>query len=387
MDNAQQSPGQLLYGMVGGGQGAFIGDVHRKALNFDGRAGLVAGCFSKSHENTLVTGKDLGVSEDRLYRSFEEMAEKEARREDGVDFVVIVTPNFTHHPIAKTFLENGIHVVCDKPLTLDAAQGEELKSIAGDKGRLFCVTYTYTGYPAVKQAREMIARGEIGSVRFVSAEYVQEWLAAPVEKQGNKQASWRTDPARTGVANTMGDIGSHVENMISYVTGLRIKSLCARLDSFGEGRTLDDNGSIMLNYEGGAKGLYWVSQIAIGCDNGLSWRIIGDKGAVAWRQEDPNYLEVSHLSAPKQILSRGRDAFYPHPMSYSRIPAGHPEGFFEAFANVYKSFVCALSRLKAGESVNEAEFDYPTVDDGIAGVRFIHRCVESSKQGAVWVDF
>lgn len=377
----------LTYGMVGGGPGAFIGDVHRKAINFDGLARLEAGCFSSSYDNTLATGAELGLPRERLYESFEQMAEKEALQPEKIDFVVIVTPNHTHYSIAKAFLKQKIHVVCDKPLTLETAEAEELKSIAADNGCLFTVTYTYTGYPAVKQARELITRGEIGDIRFVNAEYAQEWLATPLEKEGHKQASWRMDPARTGVANSVGDIGSHVENIVSYVTGLKIKELCARLDIFGEGRPLDDNAGVMVNYTNGARGLYWVSQIAIGSDNGLKFRVFGTKGSIEWRQEDPNYLIVSRTGKPKEIISRGRDDFFPPAQAYSRVPAGHPEGYFEAFANIYRTFCGALMKLKAGEPVNPDDYDFPKIEDGIAGVKFIHKCVDSSKQGAVWIDY
>ena len=376
----------LRYGMVGGGQGAFIGDVHRKAIALDGSASLVAGCFSRSHENTLATGRSLGLDEKRLYRTFEEMAEGESRRKDGIDFVVIVTPNDLHHPAGKAFLSRGIHLVCDKPLTLEAAEAEELVALARKKDLLFCVTYTYTGYPAVKQAREMIARGDIGQVRFVSAEYAQEWLATPLEKEGHKQAAWRVDPKHTGKANSVGDIGSHVENLVSYVTGLRIASLCARLDTLVPGRALDDNASILVEYRGGAKGLYWTSQIAVGCDNALRVRVFGSEGSVQWAQEDPNYLTVAHLGRPTQRVSRGRDPFYPRSQATSRIPAGHPEGYFEAFANLYRTFAAALARKKAGVALSEVDLDFPTGEDGASGVRFIGKCVESSSKGAAWVS-
>ncbi len=376
----------LRYGMVGGGQGAFIGDVHRKAIALDDSARLVAGCFSRSRENTLATGKRLGLDEGRLYRSFEEMAEAESGREDAIDFAVIVTPNGAHHRAAKAFLERGIHVVCDKPLTLELAEAEELAALAKEKDLLFGVTYTYTGYPAVKQAREMIARGDIGAVRFVNAEYAQEWLSTPAEKAGNKQAAWRADPEQTGKSNCVGDIGSHVEHMVSYLTGLRISSLCARLDALVPGRVLDDNASIMVNYEGGAKGLYWSSQIAIGYDNGLRVRVFGSEGSVQWSQEDPDHLTVSRLGRPTEILSRGRDAFHPRAQGFSRIPAGHPEGYFEAFANIYRTYAAALARKKAGGALSGSDLDFPQAEDGVSGVRFIGRCVESSSKGAAWVS-
>ncbi|MEI6874956.1 MAG: Gfo/Idh/MocA family oxidoreductase [Spirochaetota bacterium] len=377
----------LRYGMIGGGPGAFIGDVHRKAINFDGLAQLSAGCFSRSHDKTLETGRGLGLADERLYADFETMAAKESKRADGIDFVVIVTPNAQHYAGAKAFLANGISVVCDKPLTFEVAEAEELAMLAKQKGLLFCVTYTYTGYPAVKHAREMIAKGEIGDIRFVNAEYPQEWLATPIERDGQKQAAWRTDPKQTGKSCCVGDIGSHVENMVSYMTGLKIASLCARLDTFVAGRTLDDNASIMVNYAGGAKGLYWSSQVAVGSDNALRLRVFGSKGTVAWSQENPNYLVVSKLGEPTVTLSRGRDAFHAHAQSYSRVPSGHPEGYFEALANIYKTFIGALMKKKVGAALSAEDLDFPGIEDGISGVRFIGKCVDSSRKGAIWLDF
>ena len=376
----------LRYGMIGGGPGAFIGDVHRKAIGLDSLAVLAAGCFSREHGKTLETGRSLGLPDDRLYADFESMARAEAKRPDGIDFVVIVTPNAQHYPAAKAFLAQGINVVCDKPLTFETAEAEELGILAKQKGLLFCVTYTYTGYPAVKHAREMIRKGEIGDIRFVNAEYPQEWLATPIEKEGQKQAAWRLDPKQTGKSSCVGDIGSHVENMVSYMTGLEIASLCARLDSFVAGRVLDDNASIMVNYKGGAKGLYWSSQVAIGFDNALRVRVCGSKGTIQWSQENPNYLVVSKLGEPTVTLSRGRDGFHSHAQSYSRIPSGHPEGYFEAFANIYKTYIQALAKKMAGGTPTEAELDFPGVEAGVAGVRFIGKCVDSSRKGAIWLD-
>jgi predicted dehydrogenase len=373
--------------MVGGGQGAFIGDVHRKSIALDGLAEITAGCFSRSPENTLKTGLTLGIPRDRLYKTFEEMAEAEAKRPDKIDFVVIVVPNAGHYPAARAFLSRGIHVVCDKPLTVEVEEARELAELAKKNHLLFGVTYSYTGYPAVKQARELIRRGEIGDIRFVNAEYPQEWLATPAEKENNKQALWRADPKISGKSNSVGDIGSHIENMVSYVTGLRIKALCARLDKFVEGRVLDDNASIMVEYEGGAKGLYWCSQVAVGYDNALRFRVFGSKGTIQWSQELPNYLEVFRLGTPCETLSRGRDGFSPHAQSYSRIPSGHPEGYFEALANIYKTFIGALTKLKAGQTPDEADLDFPNAEAGLDGVRFIGKCVESSEKGAIWVQY
>ena len=377
----------LTYGMVGGGQGAFIGDVHRKAIRLDQKAQLAAGCFSRDYENTCATGAELGVGAERLYKTYQEMAAAEGKRDDGIDFVVIVTPNITHSPIAKAFLEQGIHVVCDKPLTPELEDADELAKLANAQDLFFCVTYTYTGYPMVKHAKEMIKRGDIGDIRFVNAEYPQDWLATTIEQTGQKQASWRTDPAITGKSNCVGDIGSHVENLVSYITGLRMKSICARLDIFGENRVLDDNATIMTEYEGGAKGLYWSSQIAVGHDNDLRIRVYGTKGGLEWSQEDPNYLKVSWLDKPGETLSRGRNDLYPHAAGYPRIPAGHPEGYFEAFANLYLTFANALLKKKSGEALTDDDLDFPTVEAGIDGVKFIGKCVESSQQGAVWLDF
>jgi len=378
---------KLAYGMVGGGQGAFIGEVHRKAIAMDGKAELVAGCFSRDYQNTLKTGQLLGLGEDRLYPSFEEMMMAEAKREDRIDFVVIVTPNNSHFAISKLAMENGIHVVCDKPLTTASSDAEELERLSSEKGLLFCVTYTYTGYPIVKHLREMVSKGDLGDIRFVNAEYPQEWLSNPLERTGQKQAAWRTDPEQTGVSNCVGDIGSHIENMVSYLTGFKIRSLCARLDTFVGERILDDNASIMVNYENGAKGLYWSSQIAVGNDNGLRIRIFGSKASLEWCQEHPNYAKICFLDKPTEIISRGRDNMYPHAQSYSRVPAGHPEGYFEAFANIYSTFCTALGKKLAGESLSAADRDYPGVDEGVQGVKFIEKCVESSKNGAVWINF
>jgi predicted dehydrogenase len=378
---------KLKYGMVGGGQGAFIGEVHRRSIALDGLAEIAAGCFSRSVENTLATGKALGITPERCYKNFEEMAMEEAKRPDRIDFVVIVTPNNTHYPAAKAFLSKGIHVICDKPLVWRVEEAQELADLAKKNSLLFGVTYSYTGYPAVKQVREMIRKGEIGKIRFVNAEYSQEWLAAPAEKGDNKQAKWRADPNISGSSNCVGDIGSHIENMVAYMTGLKIKSLCARLDKIVEGRVLDDNASIMVEYENGAKGLYWSSQIAIGYDNALRVRIFGEKGTIQWAQELPNYIEVFKIGQPNEHWSRGKDNFYPHAQSYSRIPSGHPEGYFEALGNIYKTYINALSKLKAGQVPSEAEMDFPGVEMGVDGVKFINKCVESSSKGAVWVNY
>jgi predicted dehydrogenase len=376
----------LKYGMIGGGEGAFIGDVHRKAIALDGKAKIVCGCFSTNPENTLRTGLGLGIEQERLYATYEEMADIEGKRDDKIDFAVIVTPNFTHYPIAKRFLENGINIVCDKPLTVTAAQAKELKELAEKNDLAFCVTYTYTGYPIVKQARLMIENGDLGDIRFVNAEYAQDWMSTLLEETGQKQAGWRADPSKSGASNCVGDIGSHIENMVSYMTGLKIKRLSARLDTFVPGRKLDDNATILVDYHGGAKGVYWCSQIAVGNDNGLRVRIFGSKASLEWAQENPNYLKVSYLEKPTEILSRGRDSLYPDAEVFSRIPSGHPEGYFEAFANVYEAFISFLVKQKTEAAASSTAFDFPGVDKGESGVRFIETCVESSEKNGAWLD-
>lgn len=373
----------LKFGMVGGGQGSLIGEVHYKGATLDALAKLAAGCFSRDFENTRVTGARWGVAPDRLYRTYREMAQQEARRADGIDFVVIVTPNCTHYPVARAFLENGIHVVCDKPLALTSKQGEELKAIAEKKGLLFCVSYTYSAYPMVHQMREMVRNGDIGTVRVVSGRYIQGWLAATREREGSKQAAWRCDPAQSGIANATADIGTHLEHMISFTTGLRIESLCANLRPVGEHRTLDNEGEILVRYEGGATGMMWVSQVVVGRNNDFRIMICGEKGTLEWEQENPNDLRVSMLGKPQSILSRGNPYFYPDINAMSRIPAGHVEGYYAAFGNIYKAFCQALERKLSGKEA--PGLYYPGIDEGIAGNRFVELCVESSSRGAVWV--
>lgn len=376
---------KLTYGMVGGGPGAFIGDVHRTALRLDDQATLVCGVFSRDAAKSEEFGVSLGLDPNRLYNSAEEMAQKESKRSDGIDFVVIVTPNAAHYGACKNFLHAGINIVCDKPLTLEYHEAQELVELANRQDLLFGVTYTYTGYPAVKQIRHLIQSGKIGDIRFVNAEYVQEWLATKSEEEGNKQAAWRTDPAHSGKSNCVGDIGTHVENMVATMTDLRISRLSARLDKFVGGRQLDDNATIMVEYEGGAKGVYWSSQIAIGYGNALQVRIFGTKGTIEWAQETPDQFRLVTLEDASQTWYRGRDPFTDSAQKYSRLPAGHPEGVYEAFANIYRAFTNALRSKQAGNKINRQELEFPTVEAGAEGVRFVEACVESSEQGATWV--
>jgi len=378
---------RLTYGMIGGGKGAFIGDVHRKAIAMDGTAELAAGCLSQTPSVTRETGEAWGIPNDRLYADYREMIAAEAARPDRVDFILVVTPNDSHYPIARLALERGFHVVCDKPLATSSQDASHLACLAAESRRLFGVTYAYRGYPIVHHMRDMIAAGELGEIRFVAAEYPQDWLAGPLEATGQKQAAWRTDPKRAGISNCVGDIGSHIENMVSYLTGLEMKSLCARLDTFGPGRTLDDNASILVNFEGGAKGIYWSSQVAVGNDNGFRVRIFGTKASLDWNQEECNYVKVGYTDRPSVRLSRGRDRLSAKAQALSRIPSGHPEGYFEAFANIYSTYGRALRKAKAGEPLSADDLNFPNAADGVRGVRFIEKCVESSKAGAIWVDF
>lgn len=376
---------KLTYGMVGGGIGSFIGEVHRTAIRMLGNIDLVGGSFSRNYDNSLKTGESLGLQKERIYKDYIEMAEKEGKREDKIDFVSIVTPNNLHYPVAKKFLENGINVICEKPLVFEPSEAEELIRIAKANGLILAVTYTYSGYPMVKEAREMVRNGSIGNIRFIHGEYTQDWLASRVEEV-NKQASWRVDPNYAGKSNVVGDIGSHIENVVSYISGLEITSLCANLDTFVDGRKLDDNAVILLNFNNGAKGIYWCSQIAIGHDNDLKIRIYGDKGSLEWRQEEPNQLRFTKLGESTQIISRGRTELHPNVKPFSKLPSGHPEGYFEAMSNIYSSINNAIVAKKQGIDFSQSEFDFPKGEDGLKGVTFINKCVESSLNSGAWVN-
>lgn len=365
----------LKYAMIGGGPGAFVGEVHRSALALNGQARLVAGCFSRDLEKTRTIGRELGLDEDRLYATPEEMCRLEA---GDIDFAVVVTSNEAHYPNVKACLENGIHVMCDKPFTHTSAQAAELVRLARDNGLVLAVTYTYAGYPMVRQMREMIARGDIGTIRFVNAEYPQGWLAEMLETTGHIQATWRADPVRSGGTLSLGDVGSHVEYLVPHITGLRLTRLAARLDSLVPGRELDDNGTILTEYEGGARGMYWYSQAATGMVNGLKIRVFGEKGGLEWYQEDPDHLHFMPLGKPAQKIVRGTPELLPGAMGYSHTPPGHPEGWLLAFANIYEGFCNTIE--------HGTEPDFPTGEDGLRGVRFMEACLESSRQDTAWVD-
>ena len=370
--------------MVGGGPGAFIGAVHRMAAALDGTMEIVAGAFSSDAERSRQQGAELGLDNDRVYGSFAEMARREAQRSDGIDFVSIVTPNHMHFPVAKVFLENGFHVVCDKPMTNTLEDAEELCRQVASQDRVFALTHNYTGYPMVKQARAMVHEGKVGEVRKIIVEYPQGWLAKPIEREGQKQASWRTDPKRAG-AGALGDIGSHAENLARYITGLELESICADVSTFVEGRPIDDDVSILCRYKGGARGVLHASQISIGEENNLNIRVHGTEGSLQWFQEHPNWLYYRGDAGPEQVYKRGNDYLAPSAQHSSRLPSGHPEAFLEAFANIYLNAGRTIAAHLSGDATGTFDTDYPTVQDGARGVHFILTALKSGRERA-WVD-
>ncbi|MGV2129378.1 Gfo/Idh/MocA family protein [Agrobacterium vitis] len=381
---SEQRAAKIRLGMVGGGQGAFIGAVHRMAARLDDHYDLVAGALSSTPEKSLASGRDLGLDPARCYGSFEEMAQIEAGRPDGIEAVSIVTPNHMHYPAAKAFLERGIHVICDKPLTSNLEDAKKLKEVADKAKALFILTHNYTGYPMVRHARELVQNGELGEIRLVQMEYPQDWLTEPVEQTGAKQAVWRTDPAQSGVGGSTGDIGTHAYNLGSFISGLELEELAADVHTFVEGRRLDDNAHVMLRFQGGAKGLLWCSQVATGNENGLKVRIYGTKAGIEWTQADPNYLWYTKLGEPKQLITRGGAGAGGAAARVTRIPGGHPEGYLEAFATIYTEAAHAIQAARTGAAV-DPDAVYPTVDDGVKGVAFVTACIQSSKQNGAWV--
>ncbi len=375
---------KLRYGMVGGGPGAFIGNVHRMAAALDGTMELVAGAFSSDATKSQEHGKELGLAPDRSYDSFSSMVEAEAEREDQIDFVTIVTPNHMHYPVAKAFLEAGFHIVCDKPVTNTLENAEELCNLVRKYDRVFALTHNYTGYPMVKQARTMVQEGKIGMVRKVIVEYPQGWLTTPLELSGNKQADWRTDPKRAG-AGALGDIGSHAENLTRYVTGLELEEICADVNSVVEGRRIDDDVNMLIHLQGGARGVLHASQICAGDENNLNIRVYGETGSLQWFQEHPNWLHYREHGGPEQIYKRGNRYLSESANRNSRLPSGHPEAFIEAFANIYLNVGRVIAARQAGEIPNPKDFDFPTVQDGARGVHFILTALESGRKRA-WVD-
>ncbi|MEG1158244.1 MAG: Gfo/Idh/MocA family oxidoreductase [Christensenellaceae bacterium] len=376
---------KLKYGMVGGGPGAFIGGVHRAALRINDEAILVAGCFSNIKEEIIQAGQELCIDPDRNYLTYEEMAQKESEREDRIDFADIVTPNRFHYPAAKAFLEKGISVSCEKPLCFTVEEGQDLKRIAKEHNCLFCVGYTYTGHVMAREARELFRKGTFGDVRMVIAEYPQDWLLDSLETITETNRPWRADPKFSGRGACIADLGTHIENWVTYVTGLKIDKLCANLDVFGKGGVLDNNAEVMLKFTNGATGMYWTSQVAIGFDNALKIRIFCEKGTIEFVQEENNYLKISMRGKAPQMYSRGCGYLTDEAKKYVRVPCGHPEGLTEAFANIYKDFCRAIADKKAGKKVVEEEYGYPTLDMGIEGVEFFNKCVDSSEAGNTWV--
>ena len=376
--------GRIRLGMVGGGHGAFIGAVHRIAARMDDNYELVAGALSSQRQRAIDSAVELGIARDRAYGDFEEMAKAEAKRkEDGIEAVAIVTPNFMHAGPIKAFLKAGIHVICDKPLAMSVAEAKDIQRAVKRSGKIFALTHNYTGYPMIRQARAMVAAGEIGQIRQVQAEYAQDWLTERLEATGQKQAEWRTDPKRAG-AGALGDIATHAYNLACFVTGLTLDSLAADLTTFVQGRSLDDNDNILLRWKGGAKGMLWASQVAPGNENNLSLRVFGSKGGLEWRQEDPNYLWFTPFGQPTRLITRSGSGASPDAARVSRTPSGHPEGYLEGFANIYAEVARAIKAART-DADPPAEVLFPTVDDGLAGMQFIEAAVKSSAKGGGWV--
>lgn len=377
---------RVRYGMVGGDLHAFIGEVHRKAINFDPRAELVAGVFSNILERNYETAEVYGVDKERVYLDYKEMAQKEAAREDGIDFVAIVTPNFLHYEMSKAFLEAGINVVCEKPLSFTVEEAEELEKIAKEKDLIFAVNYAYSSYTMVRYAKQMIEEGYIGDILTVDAEYAQDWLIDQAYAKDTKAGAlsvWRMDPKYSGISNCVGDIGTHIENTVHYLTGLEIDKVLATTDNFGQ--ALDLDAKIIVRYTNGVTGLYWSSQIASGRMNGLVVRVYGTKGSIEWEQHFPDYLKYTPKNSPTQTLSRGNGYLTLDAGKHSRIPSGHPEGYYIAFANLYKTIISAIIKKNDGEKLTKEDMDFPTVTDGLNGVKFVHAVIESAKNDSKWI--
>jgi len=383
---------KLKMGMVGGGPGAFIGEVHRKAARLDEGIELVSGAFDINPRKSKQMGKELCLDSKRVYNNYEEMIEKELALPEGerIDFVSICVPNNWHFPIAKAFLEAGFHVMCEKPMTLNVAEAKQLKEIVKKSRRVFGLMHNYTGYPMVKLARDMVKDGDIGKIRKIIVQYPQGWLATAVEKAGSQQAEWRTDPKQSGGAGCMGDIGTHAENLAEYITGLKIKEVCADLTTFVKGRRLDDDGNCLLKFSNGAKGILHASQISIGEENGLAIWVYGEEGSLEWHQEHPNYLYVKKPDSPVQTWRRGNDyvgAKSPAAGRGTRLPFGHPEAFFEAMGNVYGNFADCVRAKIAREKVDPLAKDFPDVNDGLRGMLFIDTVLASTKSKQKWTKF
>jgi len=380
----EKKTGKIRLGMVGGGQGAFIGAVHRLAARMDDEYEFVAGALSADAAKAKASGQDLGLAPDRIYTSYEEMAKAEAKRPDGIEVVSIVTPNHVHVPAAKAFINAGIHVICDKPLALSLKEAKSLEALlAKRKDVIFALTHNYSGYPMIRHAKAMVKAGELGEIRVVQGEYPQDWLTTALEKTGQKQAAWRTDPKRSGAGGCVGDIGTHTYQLLCDVSGLTGEELAADLTSFVKGRALDDNAHVMLRFKGGAKGMIWASQVAPGNENGLKIRIYGTKGGLEWKQEDPNYLWYTPFGEPKRLITRGGAGAGPEAGRVTRVPPGHPEGYLEGFANVYTEAARAIKAARSGKKADK-DVAFPGIADGVAGMAFIEACVKSSRANGKW---
>jgi predicted dehydrogenase len=375
---------RIRLGMVGGGQGAFIGAVHRIAARMDDNYELVAGALSSDPKRAKASGRELGLADDRNYGSYEEMARAEAKRTDGIEAVSIVTPNNSHYPIAKAFLTAGIHVICDKPMTTTLADAKKLAALVARTGKIFALTHNYSGYPMVRQARDMVAKGELGDIRVVQVEYPQDWLTEPLERTGQKQADWRTDPARSGAGGAVGDIGTHAYQLASFVSGLELDALAAELTTFIKGRKLDDHVQVMLRFKNGARGMLWASQVAVGNENALKLRVYGSKGGIEWKQENPNYLWFTPFGQPARLITRSGSGATPVAARVTRVPSGHPEGYLEGFANIYTEAARAIRAARTGAKPDKA-VTFPGIDDGVKGMAFIEACLQSSKRNGAWV--
>jgi len=380
----ESADARVRLGMVGGGEGAFIGAVHRLAARMDDHYVFVAGALSSTPEKAKRSGQALGLASDRIYGDFESMAKAEAKRPDGIEAVAIVTPNHMHAPVSKAFLKAGIHVICDKPLTVNLKEALSLQKAVAQSGRIFALTHNYTGYPMVRHARAMVAAGELGQLRLVQAEYPQDWLTEKIEDTGQKQAVWRNDPKQAGAGGCLGDIGTHAYNLASFVSGLELDSLSADLTSFVKGRKLDDNVHIMMRFKGGAKGMLWASQVAPGNENNLKLRVYGTKGGVEWWQEHPNQLIWSPFNQAPRTLSRGTPSANAAAARVTRVPPGHPEGYLEGFANLYTEIAAAIRAARSKKKV-DAAVTFPTVEDGVRGIAFIEAAVKSSAKDGKWV--
>jgi predicted dehydrogenase len=378
---------KLKAGMVGGGRDAFIGGVHRIAMRLDGKIDLVAGAFSSNPEKSKLSGEDLLIDPNRVYPDYQTMVEREKKLPLGerIDFVSIVTPNRTHVPVAKAFLEGGFNVVCDKPLAFNLQEALDLQRVVEKTGKVFALTHNYTGYPMVKEARELVRKGELGNLLKVVVEYPQGWLINPIDEEGQKQAAWRTNPEQAGASSCVGDIGTHAENLARYITGLEIDQICAEFTSFVKGRVLEDDANMLVRFKGGAKGVLYASQISVGEENSLAIRVYGTKGSLEWHQEDPNDLIVKYADAPRRIYRRGNAYLSDVAKRFTRIPFGHPEAFLEAFANIYLEAARAIEAEVNGQPI-PSDCDFPTIKDGVEGMLFIATAVRSAKGGAVWTS-